>query len=142
MVINKKMIFPAEVDIFYEVAHAIGDEGYERIKNGANIYECRYTKDLKEYRVVKATTEDQSIIVKLEECSDFNNAYLQNEALELQCIINDDKIKIESSSTTFINVTRHYTINTAEAITDYKKLINYVKLIILNYLIKIIIRSF
>lgn len=127
IIINKEMIFPAEVNIFYEVAHATSAEGYERIKNGSNIYECRYSKDLKEYRVVEADNEGDYIIIELEECSDFDNAYLDNEALELQCTINNDKIKIESSCTTFINVARHYSIDTAEAITDYKKLIKLCK---------------
>lgn len=122
--LKSKMIFPDEINIFYEVAHAMDDNGYSRAKNGSTIYECVYTKNLIDYNITEATTEGEYITIHLAENTDFDNKYLQNEALELQCNINNENVSIESKkfNTCFVRTKRHYSINTAEAITNYKKL--------------------
>ena len=127
MLVKKSMLFPVDVNVFYEVCHAMSNAGYKQVKNGSTVEECIYTKDLIDYKVVAAHTEGNDIVIEITETNDFDNEYLKNEVIEASYTIDRNTVLVESNSTTFARCKRHFSIDTTGAIADYKKLLKLCK---------------
>ncbi len=106
--IESKLMFPEDVNVWYESVNAICNNGFTMVKNSTvdDFKGTRYSLDMDVYKPILVETTDYGAVkIILEKTNDFDNEYLQRDLIEY-CVytITEEEVRISSPSTCFLHV--------------------------------------